>query len=129
MTEPTQNTTNALLDTVIIETTRLTELAEFYRQGLELNPASATGGDHLGFTMPNVYFGFDLVDQVRENAPGAISLWFEVDALEETFNRFVALGAEVMYPPTQKPWGAVLAAVFDPDGNVVGLAQRGTIPH
>jgi predicted enzyme related to lactoylglutathione lyase len=52
-------------------------------------------------------------------------LWFEVEDLDATFNRFVAQGAKITYPPTKKPWGATLAAVFDPDGNVVGLTQRG----
>jgi hypothetical protein len=28
------------------------------------------------------------------------------------------------YPPTRKPWGALLASLYDPDGNMVGLAQR-----
>jgi uncharacterized glyoxalase superfamily protein PhnB len=51
-------------------------------------------------------------------------LWFRVDNLEETFQRFKDMGARVKYPPIKKPWGDILAAVFDLDGNVVGLAQR-----
>ncbi|MFQ5596036.1 MAG: VOC family protein, partial [Anaerolineae bacterium] len=123
-----QNSTNAILHTVIIQTTRLRKLADFYGQGLELGEPAATGDDHLGFNLPGVYLGFDLVEEPASDYPGAISLWFEVDDLEATFERFQALGAAVKYPPARKPWGAVLAAVYDPDGNVVGLAQRGTNP-
>ena len=120
--------TKAILHTIIIQTRQMAELAEFYRQGLELGPASVVHDNHLGFPFSNIYFGFDLVDKISGAYPGAISLWFEVDNLEATFNRFVELGAEIKYGPTKKPWGAELAAVFDLDGNVVGLAQRGTNP-
>lgn len=129
MTESMENKTKAMLHTTIIQTTQMAELAEFYRRGLELNPASVVHDNHLGFPFPNVYFGFDLVDKVPGEYPGAVSLWFEVDDLEVAFNRFVELGAAIKYKPTKKPWGALLAAVFDPDGNVIGLAQRGTNPH
>jgi len=57
-----------------------------------------------------------------------VSAWFEVDDLQTSFERFESLGAVVIYPPTKKPWGAILAALKDPDGNVFGLAQRGTNP-
>ena len=125
MEQPGKNRTGAILHTAIINTGRLAELAEFYSSGLELGPASYTEENHIGYALPNAYFGFDKVDKERLEYPGAVSLWFAVEDLDATFNRFVALGAKVMYPPTQKPWGATLAAVFDPDGNVLGLTQRG----
>jgi len=117
---------NTKLHTVIIQTTQMQKLADFYQQGLNLDPPAVVHNDHLGFPAPNIYLGFDLVEQISGSPPGAISLWFEVDNLQTTFDRFVAMGARVKYAPTQKPWGATLAAIFDPDGNVVGLAQRGT---
>ncbi len=119
---------DAILHTVIISSERIHDLAELYRIGLELPEARATGDDHLGFQLPNLYFGFDRVESRPAGPAGAISLWFEVEDLDATFHRFKDLGAKVKYPPTRKPWGAVLAAVLDPDGNVVGLAQRGTSP-
>ncbi|MCA9968721.1 MAG: hypothetical protein KC425_00825 [Anaerolineales bacterium] len=45
---------------------------------------------------------------------------------QDTFDRFIALGAEAKYGPTRKPWGALLTAVLDPAANVVGLTQRDT---
>jgi predicted enzyme related to lactoylglutathione lyase len=112
-----------------VETVQMEVLAEFYRRGLELPEPAATGGDHLGFRTETVYFGFDQVKPERVRRPGPISVWFEVNDLDATFERFVALGATVVFPPTKKPWGAVLASVLDPDGNTVGLSQRGSFPE
>lgn len=119
---------DATIHTVIIQTTRIKEMAAFYGQGLGLGEPVATGGDHLGFPLRNVYFGIDLVEQ-SPAATGVISLWFEVEDIEATFSLFERSGAVVKYPPSKKPWGAVLAALYDPDGNVFGLTQRGSNPE
>ena len=122
------NRTNAVLQTVIFQTNRMKTMADFYAQGLELGASTATGEDHLGFALPNLYFGFDQVDQAPD-ACGVVSLWFEVDDIEATFKRFEDAGAKISYPPTKKPWGAVLAALYDPDGNLFGISQRGLNPE
>ena len=114
---------STILHTAIINTKDIEPIARFYKAGLELGEGQPHGDDHLGWQLPNLYFGFDLVDQEYEY-PGAVSLWFAVADLQATFDRFVALGARVKYAPTKKPWGAMLAAVFDPDGNIVGLTQK-----
>jgi predicted enzyme related to lactoylglutathione lyase len=116
--------TGTLLHTAIIQTARMGEMAEFYGRGLDLGQAAATGDDHVGFNLPNAYFGFDLVAHSPEPT-GVVSLWFEVDDIHAVFQRFEEMGARVKYSPTQKPWGACLAALYDPDGNVFGLSQRG----
>lgn len=118
----------AVLHTVIIKTRKMGELVDFYGQGLDLGEAISFGPDHTGFALPNAYLGFDLVGEGDVVSPGAVSAWFEVDDLQTAFNRFESLSAVVIYPPTKKPWGAILAALNDPDGNVFGLAQRGTNP-
>lgn len=119
--------TKAILHTVIIQTSQLEKMAAFYGHGLQLGEATANGGDHLGFRLPNAYLGFDKVDAPPKPS-GVISLWFEVEDIEATFKRFEEAGAKVKYPPSQKPWGAILAALYDPDGNLFGLTQRGTNP-
>ena len=119
----------AVLDTVILKTVRMAELASFYGEGLQLGEPSATGDDHLGYRMPGAYLGFDrILDESTYIYPGAVELWFEVDDLDATYAAMSESGAAVKYEPQDKPWGARLAALFDPDGNVVGLAQRGSIP-
>ena len=122
-----EDSTKAILQTVIIQTGQMVEMADFYGRGFELGEPAATGGDHLGFPLPNLYFGFDLVEEVP-NPSGAISLWFEVEDIEATFKRFEESGARVKYPPSKKLWGAILAALFDPDGNLFGISQRGANP-
>ncbi len=119
---------NTILHTVIIKTRKMADLVDFYGQGLSLGEAISFGSDHMGFSLPNAYFGFDLVGEGDDVSPGAVSAWFEVDDLQTTFQRFESLGAVVIYPPSKKPWGAVLAALKDPDGNVFGLTQRETNP-
>ena len=119
----------ATLHTVIIDTSNISELASFYARGLGLPEPSPTGDNHLGFDLPNLYFGFDLVPEAGSERPGATSLWFEVSDLQATYQHLLSLGATDKYPPTQKPWSAVLAAAYDPDGTVLGLAQRGTLPR
>jgi predicted enzyme related to lactoylglutathione lyase len=122
------NSTNATLQTVIIQTKQMAEMADFYRHGFELEAAAATGVDHLGFPLPNLYFGFDLVEDTPEPS-GVVSLWFEVEDIEATFTKFQELEAQIEYPPTKKPWGAILAALYDPDGNLFGISQRGANPE
>jgi len=111
------------LDTVIIFTPRMEALASFYRKALDIGPYDQSPG-HLGCRVGSVYFGFDQVEEAGQGSDSRITLWFTVDDIEATFERLVGMGAKVRYPPTEKPWGALLAAVYDPDGNLLGLSQR-----
>jgi len=122
MSDPSSRT-DATMDTVIILSSNIRKLADFYGEGLELGEAAATGPDHLGFQMSNAYLGFDRADD-PPTASGVMSLWFRVDDIEGTFMRFKELGAGVKYEPTTKPWGDTLAAMYDPDGNLFGIALR-----
>jgi len=113
------------LETVIVFTTRMNELAEFYCKGLDIGPYQESP-QHLGCHVGSVYFGFDQVDDESaeaRNKPGP-TLWFTVDDIHASFNRLVELGATVRYPPAKKPWGAILASLKDPDGNIFGVSQR-----
>jgi predicted enzyme related to lactoylglutathione lyase len=114
----------ATCDTIIYFTTRMPEMAHFYGQGLELGEPQGHGGNHLGYSLDDgVYLGFDQVEQARPSFGGP-TVWFNVDDLQATFERFVELKARVRYPPELKPMGDVLASLEDPDGNVFGLVAR-----
>jgi predicted enzyme related to lactoylglutathione lyase len=115
--------TNVKVHTVIIQTSQMQTMADFYRKGFGWDEPAATGGDHLGFQLLEIYFGFDLIESAPPST-GVVSLWFEVENLDQSFEKFKMLGAKVKYPPTAKPWGATLAALYDPDGNLFGLTQR-----
>jgi len=112
----------AILHTAVLFTTDMEGLAEFYRHGLQLGEAQRTGSDHIGFQLPNAYLGFDQVAEPLA-AGGGVTLWFEVTDLQAAFERFVTLGAQIRYKPSRKPWGAYLASLLDPDGNIFGLSQ------
>ncbi len=111
-----------VVDTAIIFTERMVELAAFYQAAFELGDP-AVQDRHRGFQLDGLYLG---IDQVEDAAcePSRVTLWFRVEDLEGTFERITGMGAKVRYPPTDTPWGDRLAAVFDPDGNMVGLSQR-----
>jgi predicted enzyme related to lactoylglutathione lyase len=109
------------LETVIIFTSRMEELARFYQQALELGEFNLSPG-HIGVQVGPTYLGFDQVDEATSGA--GVTVWFTVDDIQGTFQRLVEMGAEVRYPPSEKPWGGFLAALYDPDGNMLGLSQR-----
>jgi predicted enzyme related to lactoylglutathione lyase len=114
----------AALETIIIFTPRMEQLARFYKEGLGIGPFETSPG-HLGCHVGPVYLGFDQMDESqRPEASGGVTLWFTVDDVEATFARLVEMGARVRYAPARKPWGALLASVHDPDGNILGLSQR-----
>jgi len=109
------------LDTVIIFTGRMQALADFYRDAFDLGDFNLSPG-HMGLQVGPVYLGFDQVEVPETGS--RVTVWFTVDDIQENFERLCTLGARVRYPPTRKPWGALLAAVYDIDGNMIGLSQR-----
>ena len=113
---------NSAIDTAIVFTTRMEEMAVFYASGLGLTDPSHSPG-HIGYQVGPVYLGFDQVERGAA-AESAVTLWFRVDDLDAAYASFIELGAQSVYPPVDKPWGDRLAAVLDPDGNRIGLSQR-----
>jgi len=111
----------AALETVIIFSPRYLELADFYQRGLMLGEPNLSP-KHIGFQVGPVYLGFDEAEATVKGS--SVSLWFTVEDLQVSFDLLVSMGAEVRYPPSQKPWGGFLASVFDPEGNTIGLSQR-----
>ena len=111
-----------LVDTAIIFTPNMVELASFYQAAFDLDDPQEQER-HRGFQLDGLYLVIDQVDDATA-IPSNVTLWFRVEDLDGTFGRIVGLGAEVRYPPNDTPWGDRLAAVFDPDGNMVGLSQK-----
>ena len=56
---------------------------------------------------------------VRNNQNQNICLAFTVDDISKAYEKVLALGAEIIEPPTQRPWGAVNMSFHDPDNNVI----------
>jgi predicted enzyme related to lactoylglutathione lyase len=116
-------TVSTALETVIIFTGRMEELAAFYQESLQLGTFERSP-QHMGLRVGPIYLGFDQVEEVGGDSRASVSLWFTVEDIQATYDRLVAMGGKVRYPPTQKPWGGFLACVYDPDGNMLGLSQR-----
>jgi predicted enzyme related to lactoylglutathione lyase len=119
-----KNNKRASLETIIIFTKQIGKLAEFYQKGLDLENPSFQKENHIGYQIGETYFGFDQVDEIKGSPPSSVTLWFTVDDLKSTLDRFIKHGANVHMNPTKKPWGATIASVVDIDGNIVGLEQR-----
>jgi hypothetical protein len=92
------------IDTVIIFTSDIENLADFYRSASDLGEPLASSPEHIGFRLPSLYLGFDRMDEAQNVASG-ISLWFRVDNLDETYTRLLELGATSRYAPVVKPMG------------------------
>ncbi|MEM7347453.1 MAG: VOC family protein, partial [Chloroflexota bacterium] len=111
------------IDCVKMMMVSMHKLASFYRQGLGYEGEMNERPGHIGFPLENgVYLGFDQMDQPYQD--GGVSLWFAVKSLDDTFQRFVAAGAKVRYETKELPMGDVLAALYDLDGNILGLVER-----
>ena len=102
MVEETELTRGTALETVIIFTTQMEKMAHFYQEAFDLGEFNLSPA-HMGLQVGQVYLGFDQVEE--QETGGGVTIWFTVDDIEASFNRLVAMGAEVRYPPTRKPWG------------------------
>lgn len=103
---------------VSLNTNDVVRLADFYKElfGID-NGSSDTGhqvliGEETALTVYN--------DGTRKNNRNRnISLAFTVEDMEAAHRKLLAMGAEIIEPPTLRPWGAVNMSFYDPDGNVI----------
>lgn len=61
---------------------------------------------------------------IRQGAAPAVSLYVQVADLRASLARAEQLGGTVVAEPFDIPQGPTVAAVSDPEGNVVGLVQQ-----
>jgi predicted enzyme related to lactoylglutathione lyase len=57
----------------------------------------------------------------------AVTVYVEVADLDATLRKAESMGARTVMPPMDVPGGPKLAQFADPDGNVIGLTQAGTM--
>ncbi len=115
--------TNAAIDTVIVFAKDLEALSTFYRTTLEVDDELVEEEGHVGFDLGDIYLGFDQSDGSHQH-PGAVTFWVRVDDLDGTYRRCLELGATSVIEPVERPWGDRLAAVRDPEGNMLGFSLR-----
>ena len=56
---------------------------------------------------------------VKNNRNQNICLAFTLDNIDGEYEKVLALGAEIIEPPTKRPWGAINMSFYDPDNNMV----------
>lgn len=103
----------------------LDQATAFYRDalGLPLQFASPEHG-YASFGAGPVRLGIAVPGPDQDALVGRhTGVGFEVADLEGEHARLSALGVRFTMPPTQQPWGAFMALVADPDGNVFYLDQ------
>lgn len=116
--------TSAAIDTIIVFARSLQSLSKFYVTALQVDEEDVVEEDrHVGFDLGDIYVGFDQSDGSHQH-PGAVTFWMRVDDLDATYQRCLDLGATSVIEPVDRPWGDRLAAIKDPEGNVVGFSLR-----
>lgn len=110
------------VDAVLLETSRMSVLSDFYRKGFELEEPDTAESDQMGFQIGDFYLG---LEQVAETDPpsATMSIWFKVDDARTVYERLLQLGATSKAAPEEVE-DEVIASVFDPDGNVIGLLSE-----
>ena len=111
------------LNSVMIGTQRLQELATFYAQviGKPADMVDDEQGFH-GWQVGTTFLGILKHSEMGGAAkdPGRIMLNFETAQVQEEFERITALGAAVIAAPYQMGEGWI-ATLADPDGNYFQL--------
>lgn len=61
-------------------------------------------------------------DDTPATAPNrSLTLAFTVEDIHAAWQKVLDLGAEVVAPPTKRPWGAINMSFYDPDRNTIYL--------
>lgn len=109
---------------VSLLTNDVVRLADFYKKLLDIHNGS---DDPVHQTLIGEETMLTIYDDGSEknNQNQNICLAFTVDDVEKEYLRVMELGAEIIEPPMERPWGAVNMSFRDPDGNAIYLRSFG----
>jgi predicted enzyme related to lactoylglutathione lyase len=82
-----------------------------------LGTPSREDAEHVGFELEPGYFGLEVPNEFSGEP---VTVWFGVDDVEGFYRRFLDAGATSHVAP-QGGGKETMAAVRDPEGNVIGL--------
>ena len=93
-------------------------LADFYKRLLEIDNGS---DDEVHQFIIDGETALTVTNDgtVRNDQNQNMCLAFTVDDINRAYERVLALGARIIEPPTQRPWGATNMSFYDPDNNVI----------
>jgi catechol 2,3-dioxygenase-like lactoylglutathione lyase family enzyme len=102
-------------------------LCDFYASVLDAHPEgdeafAMFSGPELNLTIS----ACQLVEKMApgltvHSQPGTCFLEFEVDDVDQEYERLQALQIDVLKPPTTQPWGLRSVWFCDPDGNKINF--------
>lgn len=109
------------LNSIMVGTSRVKELAEFYEKVFDKKPDMVEGDWH-GWSVGNTFFSIGSHSEVHGEAkePQRLILNFETNEVKEEFERIKSVGATVVKEPYEIG-GAWIATFADLDGNYFQL--------
>jgi len=105
---------------VCLETLNVEKLVKYYE--VILNIKSEGNNIHSVFKKANLAIYNPKLGENRLINHSAIQeksfvLMFEVDNVDDEYDRLIAEGIEIVSSPEDKPWGTRAMSVLDPEGN------------
>jgi lactoylglutathione lyase len=111
-----------MLNLLVIRSADIDRSRQFYEQfGFAFEPHQhGKGAPHLAAERDG--FVFEIYPSQGKDT-SATRLGFAVNRIEETIERLVFVGGQVISQPKASPWGK-RAVIMDPDGHKVELTQQ-----
>ena len=118
------------LKSVCLITHDVQGLRDFYQSVLEVTPE---GNDvFVVFSTPGADLALFSTQSLEEMAPGLMNdssagncfLEFEVEDVDQEYERLKVLNVKVVKPPTTQPWGLRSVWFLDTDGNKINFYAR-----
>lgn len=103
---------------VCLNTNDVVSLANFYKTILGIDNGS-NDPVHQMLICDETQFAIYNDGSHKNNYNQNISLTFTVDDIDAAYQKLLAMEAEIIEPPTLRPWGAINMSFFDPDKNII----------
>jgi predicted enzyme related to lactoylglutathione lyase len=111
------------LAAVIFQCQQLDKSVEFYRAlGVDVRETKHGGTVHFSCSLGGVHFALYPGDGTARGPQSGCQLGLMITNLDGSLAAATALGASVLAPPVQKPWG-MTAMLEDPDGRKIELVN------
>jgi predicted enzyme related to lactoylglutathione lyase len=112
---------------ICLITENLPGLRDFYQQLLEIEPEG--NDEFVAFSGPGMNFSLFSTVGLEKMVPGLMKdtgggncfLEFEVEDVDQEYQRVQALNVAIIKPPTTQPWGLRSVWFLDPDGNKINF--------
>lgn len=118
------------LKSVCLITPNVPELSDFYQQVLQVIPEG--DASFVTFPLADANLSIFSAQALEEMVPGLMDdsgsgncfLEFEVEDVDQEYQRLKGLNVEVIKPPTTQPWGIRSVWFRDPAGNKINFFAR-----